>query len=904
MHHNRPVSVLLPEAADASGRGAWLEAAACYAEVLAVEPSAPIFVQYGHMLKEGGLLEDAACAYRAALDYDGTDTDARLHLAHLLKRLGRPDEALTVFQQLAGCPNGPHVAPEIAALKVELAVSQGGRLQQQPAARAQPEAPPTLKDANARAMARRRMDALIFRQKAEQAQESLPRRGFRWRAFAPRAVEIPVRLEPEAHLVIEDGHLKATTNNPRFRLHFTDPGCASDLGDAWIDFSLNVEAAGRIVDPVLFVEHAPGWADFTAVRLRSEGDGSFRAVLRCRHPVLSLRLDPLHSSGQFSAGSARLIRLSWTGVLARTFAMAPRGTASALLAGGWSEKKKALADRLQALHAAKPPDDYQRWITLNARFPVPTGDERAAALSCGLLLDASQADLDAIEATVVSLRDQSHENWRLCAAVSRATPRKVRAFLEAEAARDYRISIIRLSEKLSLAARLMAASKSLATQLLARLAPGDRLLKGALVAFASAFASVPAPRVVYCDDDLIEPDGRRHSPRFKPDWNRDYILCYDYIGRTAVFCAEAFSAAGGYRDRFPGAEDYDLLLRLTAGADEKEIRHIPYPLWHRGGKESSGDIRGVVAEAIAANGSGASIEPGIAAATLRIVRPIPSPAPHVSIIIPTRDRADLLKRSVGSVLKRTRYQSFNIIVVDNGSVEDETLAYFEELRATGRVSVLSDPRPFNYSRLNNLAAATARGEILALVNNDIEVIDEAWLSEMVAIAAQPDIGAVGAKLLYSDGSVQHAGVVGGVGTVTAHSHKHFPGDASGYMNRLMVEQTVLAVTGACLVVGAEKYRLAGGLDEENLAIAFNDVDLCLKLAEKGYRTVFTPWARLYHHESASRGLDVTKKKAERFAREAAFMTAKWKERVLIDRFYNPHLTRRYEDFALAVVDED
>jgi len=898
----RPISALLSRAAVASGQEAWFEAATYYAEALGIEPSAPILVQYGHMLKECGLLEEAASAYRAALEYDSTDADARVHLAHLLKRLDRPHEALAILEQLAVLPNAPHVAPEIAALKVAMANEWICRRRPLGADRTLVEAPQALKEANAKATARIDDDRCARQRSAAQVGRHRLRDYLReLRSFA---VKIPIHPEPQAHLVIEDGHLKATTSNPRFRLDFTGPTCASDLAGWWVDLRLKIEAPDRVVDPVIFVEHAPAWADFTALRLRSEGDGVFRAVLRLRGPVLSLRLDPLHSPGQFLVANVRLVRLTWLALLARTFAKAPKATLHALFPAGYAEKKASVAERLQAIYAAPPHDDYQRWIILNERSGVSPVDGTASALTCGLLLYVEQGGLTAVAATVASLRGQSHANWHLSAIVGPRTPRRVRDFLEAEAAQEPRLSVLLLDEEDSLSACLMAGYRSLSVGLVAHLVPGDRLAEGALAAFARAFANIPVPRLVYCDDDVIEADGRRHSPRFKPDWNPDYILSYDYIGRTAVFSAEAFSAVGGYRDKFPGVEDYDLLLRLTAGADKTAIRHIPSPLWHRGGEERPRDARGVVAEVIAANGVDASVQAGIAPGTLRIIWPMPSPAPHVSVIIPTRDCADFLKRSVGSILERTTYPSFEIIVIDNGSVEDTTLSYFNELRATGRVSVLAYAGPFNYSRLNNLAVATARGSMLALVNNDVEVIEDHWLAEMVSIATRPTVGAVGAKLLYGNGSVQHAGIIGGVGTVAAHAHKHFPGDAPGYMNRLVVEQAVLAVTGACLVVGTDKFLAVGGLDEDNLAVAFNDVDLCLKLAANGWRTVFTPWARLYHHESLSRGFDTTKDRAMRFAKEAAFMTGKWGNHVLIDRFYSPHLTHCYEDYSLAVVDND
>jgi len=282
----------------------------------------------------------------------------------------------------------------------------------------------------------------------------------------------------------------------------------------------------------------------------------------------------------------------------------------------------------------------------------------------------------------------------------------------------------------------------------------------------------------------------------------------------------------------------------------------------------------------------------------RVIWPLPSPAPLVTLIIPTRDYLPLLKECIESLLNKTMYPAFEIIVVDNGSVEPDTLRYFDVLKAKDNIRVLSVPGPFNFSRLNNLAVEQAKGSVVGLVNNDIVATDSGWLAEMVSQATRPEVGAVGAKLLYRTGQVQHAGVVCGIGMVAGHPHKFRPGDDPGYMGRLAVTQSFSAVTAACLVVEKAKYQQVGGLDAENLQVAFNDVDFCLKLKALGYRNIYTPYASLIHLESVTRGLDTSPEKAQRYEVEAQFMLRKWGNRIHSDPFYNVNLTSDREDFTI------
>jgi GT2 family glycosyltransferase len=272
--------------------------------------------------------------------------------------------------------------------------------------------------------------------------------------------------------------------------------------------------------------------------------------------------------------------------------------------------------------------------------------------------------------------------------------------------------------------------------------------------------------------------------------------------------------------------------------------------------------------------------------------------PLVSLFIPTRDGYDVLHKCINSILEKTAYQNYEIIVLDNETTCQRTLAYFEKIKKHKNISILEYPYPFNYSAINNFGVKHAKGTIIGLINNDVEVISKGWLSEMLSHALRPEIGAVGAKLYYDNNSIQHAGVILGIGGVAGHSHKYFHKDEYGYFSRLKIVQNYSAVTGACLVVKKSLYEEVGGLDEENLTVAFNDVDFCMKLIDKGYRNLWTPYAELYHHESISRGSDESEEKKERFMKEVLFMKEKWKSRLKEDALYNRNLTNEHENFGI------
>jgi len=392
--------------------------------------------------------------------------------------------------------------------------------------------------------------------------------------------------------------------------------------------------------------------------------------------------------------------------------------------------------------------------------------------------------------------------------------------------------------------------------------------------------------------------------------NPELFLAQNMVSHLGVYRTELVRAAGGFRLGFEGSQDWDLALRVAELGGPDRIRHIPHILYHwrvytgsgsfstdQGGKAAEAGRR-AVAEHLARTGQAAQVVPGIAGYN-RVRRTLPDPAPRVSLIVPTRDRVELLRNCIDGLLNRTDYPDLEVLIVDNASVQPETMAYFDGLRAEPRVRILRREGPFNFSALNNYAVTQATGSLIGFVNNDIEVIEAGWLAEMVGHAARPGVGAVGAKLLYADGKIQHAGVILGVLGVAGHTHKGFGRHHYGYFSRLRLCQNLSCVTAACMVMPRSVFESVGGFDAVNLAIAFNDVDLCIRIREAGHQVIWTPYAELYHLESASRGSDLTPENRDRFASEGKYMQDRWGDVLRRDPYYNPNLSLDATDFSLA-----
>ena len=410
-------------------------------------------------------------------------------------------------------------------------------------------------------------------------------------------------------------------------------------------------------------------------------------------------------------------------------------------------------------------------------------------------------------------------------------------------------------------------------------------------------------RLFYSDHDSVTEDRTRCNPIYKPDWNIDYLLDCNYIGGVVGFSRSFLLNQKRPLDLIKLWENlHATLIRATALCDANHVCHVADILFHRNDEAKPSvdadtvELRRALEE-VAPTESEINFHPD---GVNRIHWALPDPPPSVSIIIPARNEQSLTRRCIDSVCRKTHYSNFEVMLVDNGSDQTDMLAYLQALKKEGRVRVIHDPRPFNYSRLNNDASRVCKSDILLFMNNDVEVLNTEWLTEMISHTIRPDIGCVGAKLYFPDGRIQHAGVIVGYGGVAGHAHKFFHGEHPGYMNRLRTVQNFSAVTAACMAVQRDIFEEAGGFDETNLAVAFNDVDFCLRVQALGYRNLWTPYAELYHHESVTRGEDLTGESKQRFENEIEYMKRRWSTHIRHDPAYNPNLAIDREDFAVRV----
>ena len=361
-------------------------------------------------------------------------------------------------------------------------------------------------------------------------------------------------------------------------------------------------------------------------------------------------------------------------------------------------------------------------------------------------------------------------------------------------------------------------------------------------------------------------------------------------------------AIGGFRSIFPQAEEYDLCLRFTRLLSSKDIVHIPKIACHLAKSNNPHTVaekHRAEKNALMAYFSekNIAVEEGTITGSFRTRYPLPSPPPMASIIIPSRDKRDVLQTCIESIVQKSTYPNWEIVIIDNQTTHPEALSYLQTLKLDSRFKIIPYDAPFNFAAMNNLAVKQAKGEVLVLLNNDTEIITVDWLEELISQAIRPEIGAVGAKLLYSNNTIQHAGVILGLGGVASHGFKYLQEEAPGYCNRALLTQNYSAVTGACLAVRKELFEQVGGLDEK-FAVAFNDVDFCLRLMDQGLRNIFTPWVKLYHHESLSRGHDDTPEKQAILIKELNRFTSLWGALLHQDPAYNPNLSLEHEGFTI------
>jgi GT2 family glycosyltransferase len=437
----------------------------------------------------------------------------------------------------------------------------------------------------------------------------------------------------------------------------------------------------------------------------------------------------------------------------------------------------------------------------------------------------------------------------------------------------------------------------------------DELAATALYFVALALNRNPDLQLLYSDEDKLDDQDRQSEPYFKSDWNPELFLAQNFISHLSVYHTDLVRRVGGFRIGFEGSQDYDLTLRCIEQIRPEQIKHLPWVLYHWRMSDQSTAFC-VTAKPYAQEAALKAVQEHLErqkiAGTvvpsfdiyLQTKYTLPRERPMVSIVIPTRDQLLSLQKCLDSIFHKTDYQTYEVIVIDNETNDHETLEFLASLRKRDGVHVERIEGGFNYSRLNNRGVELSRGSLIALLNNDVEVINDDWLSEMVSRAMQPKVAMVGARLWYPNGTIQHGGVILGAGGIAGHALLGLRRFQPGYFARAHLAQNVSAVTTACAVVRRDAYMQIGGFNED-LAVTFNDVDFCLRLREAGYWIVWTPHAELIHHESASRGSDESAPKQVRFLAEVDYMKSKWGEVLERDPFYNPNLSLDENLFTLA-----
>jgi len=680
----------------------------------------------------------------------------------------------------------------------------------------------------------------------------------------------------------------------------------------------------------LYLDTGEGMSEEQSVYLPLKSGRVTKRLFYVPRRLKALRFDPMEGEGHFTIRHLRLAWLTpwfahdrlaqrlvnmhhqWRGV--RKEVVLPTLKQQAREKGRhWREL--ALAQYEETFARFTPRLSYARWLEsrrgLAAERVLRIIEKLPRKPLISVLVPVHNPRIEWLRECLDSVLAQIYPHWELCIADDASTDPEVAAVLAAYADQDQRVRVLYRPRNGHICAASNSALTLVRGEYVALLDHDDCLSPYALFRVAEALHRHPDAGLLYSDEDKLNEQGERFDPHFKPQWNPDLLLAQNYISHLGVYRADLVREVGGFREGFEGSQDHDLVLRVTARLAPEQIVHIPYVLYHWRAGEGSTALGSsekeytseaglaAVRDHLAAVAPAAGVSLGHFPNTYRVRWPVPEPAPLVTLLVPTRDRVEILRPCVDAILERTDYPNIELLILDNQSRCPETLAYMAEVEQRDpRVRVLHWPQPFNYSAINNFGARQARGQLLGLVNNDIEPINPDWLSEMVSHACRPEIGCVGAKLYYPNDTLQHAGVILGIGGVAGHAHKYFSRNAPGYFTRLHLTHNLSAVTGACLLVRKAVFEEVGGLDETHLKVAFNDVDLCLKVREAGYRNLWTPYAELYHHESVSRGADDNAAKRARANGEADYMRRTWGRALDTDPAYNPNLTLVHEDFSL------
>lgn len=509
---------------------------------------------------------------------------------------------------------------------------------------------------------------------------------------------------------------------------------------------------------------------------------------------------------------------------------------------------------------------------------------------------------------IESVQNQSYENWELCIANASPDDGQMAAVLDEYVRKDPRIIVKNLERNAGIAENSNEALAMAAGDFVGLLDHDDLLAPNALYEMAAALEKDDDIEALYTDEDKVRADLSEHfQPHLKPDYNLDLLRSNNYICHFFVVKRALIEQVGGFRPEYDGAQDYDFIFRCTDAA--KKVYHVPEILYHwRTHQASTADNpvskmyayeagKRAIEAHLRARGQAGEVSLKKDLGFYRVTYPL-TEKPLVSILIPNKDQKESLKLCIGSIREKTKYENYEIIIIENNSTTKEIFDYYEELKLDERIRVVTWEREFNYSAINNFGVKHANGRLLLFLNNDVEVRTDDWMEELVGNCLRPEVGITGVKLLYPDGTIQHAGTVIGIGGIAGHMFVNMPGERSGYLHKASLQMDYSAVTAACMMMKREVFEKIGGF-EEQLSVAFNDVDLCLRTNEAGYLVVYDPYVELYHYESKSRGTEDSEEKVRRFQCEIEFMRTRW-EKLLKkgDPYYNKNLSLSKWNYSL------
>ena len=554
---------------------------------------------------------------------------------------------------------------------------------------------------------------------------------------------------------------------------------------------------------------------------------------------------------------------------------------------------------------------YQAYIPTEETLEIQRKQKFDYSPLISIAVPAYQTPVEFLRQMIESLIVQTYSNWELCIVNASPDNEEMQKVLAEYSAGDSRVRFCNLKENLGIAENTNRAFAMTKGEFVGLLDHDDLLAPNALYEIVKILQDHPQADALYTDEDKVTTELDEHfQPHLKPDFNLDLLRSNNYICHFFVVRKSIVEKAGGFRKEFDGAQDYDFIFRCTENAGE--VLHVPEILYHwRTHKASTADNpaskmyafeagKRAIEAHLERTGTKGEVSHTQDLGFYRVKYPVQG-KPLVSVIIPNKDEKETLQTCLEMLEKNTGYQNFEIIIVENNSTTDEIFRYYKELSGNRKIHLLRWGKEFNYSAINNFAVAHAKGEYLLFLNNDVKSINPDWLEEMLGVCQRPEVGGVGAKLIYPDNTIQHAGCVIGMGGIAGHMFVDMPADRTGYLHKASLLQDMSAVTAACLLMKKEVFEQAGGFTEE-LAVAFNDVDLCLKVRKNGYLIVYDPYVKLYHMESKTRGAEDSKEKVRRFQTEIEYMRCHWIDILKNgDPCYNKNLSLTKWNYSLKPI---